>query len=541
MFLKLNQHFKCIFVFALLANPLSIFAQSAGTVIFKSGDAIIIHADKTTSSITKNTAINAGDTIDTRNGRVQLSLMDGGKVSLQPNTIYKINRYEFSGQEDGSEYAFTELVKGGLRTITGVIGHKNRDRYQLKTPVATIGIRGTEFSVVYNNTKLLMTTNHGSVDVCNAGGCLNAITGQTITTLDTNSAPQYTHEVAKVTSAPPSTYKPVFVQAEKLDEERISQVVKESVVAAETAPNSVSVGLLQNEAVMAASESTETNIVTTGSATTVITTVTTVDNSGPTPVIVTTPVATETMTLGDVSNTTSNTDMLVSGVSKESNRTYLNYALNDGDFEANANGNLYNYETNDNELKITKGSYTDTYSDAYVEMGSAKGKVDDTNVDILSYIKGDFTTASGLTNLANLSTPFVYNVIASTSPVVTNNAGKVINIGSSNSVTGSMGVNFATLAYSYNLIVPVSILDFNLTGSGSLTAGSPTFADNGSITTNLGNLGCVTGCVGILKDSNGNTATVSGALFGSEAQRAGLQYGIGTAPAAITGSVLLAR
>ena len=142
------------------------FANVVGTVIFKAGDVSVTHEDKSVITAEKNTALNAGDTIETREGRVQFSLIDGGKVSLQPNSVFKINKYEFSGKEDGSEFAFTELIKGGLRTISGLIGHKHRDRYQLKTAVATIGIRGTEFTVNFNNNELLMTTNHGSVDVC---------------------------------------------------------------------------------------------------------------------------------------------------------------------------------------------------------------------------------------------------------------------------------------------------------------------------------------------------------------------------------------
>ncbi|HAJ70522.1 MAG TPA: hypothetical protein DCO68_00435, partial [Methylophilaceae bacterium] len=154
---------------ASLLAPANVSAQAAGTVIFKSGNPIITHADDSVEQISKNDNVTAGDTIETRDGRLQISYIDGGKVSLQPNTTYKINRYEFSGNEDGSEYAFTELIKGGLRIITGLIGHKNRDRYQLQTPVATIGIRGTEFTVLFD-TKLIMTTNFGSVDVCNVGG-----------------------------------------------------------------------------------------------------------------------------------------------------------------------------------------------------------------------------------------------------------------------------------------------------------------------------------------------------------------------------------
>jgi hypothetical protein len=89
-----------------------------------------------------------------------------------------------------------------LRTVSGLIGHKNRDRYQLKTAVATIGIRGTEFTVNYNDQVLLMTTNHGSVDVCNQGGCLNAITGQTIVVAGVGSSPKPSSKAATAAAAP---------------------------------------------------------------------------------------------------------------------------------------------------------------------------------------------------------------------------------------------------------------------------------------------------------------------------------------------------
>ncbi|OYZ03635.1 MAG: hypothetical protein B7Y32_04640, partial [Methylophilales bacterium 16-45-7] len=150
--LKLLAHSYLIAIF-IFSSPI-VVAQSAGTILFKSGNAIITRADQSTQAIQQHDAVLNGDTIDTKDGRVQIGFIDGGKVSLQPETIYKINQYTFSGQEDGSEYALTELVKGGLRTISGLIGHKNRERYQLATPVATIGIRGTEFTVIFIANKL---------------------------------------------------------------------------------------------------------------------------------------------------------------------------------------------------------------------------------------------------------------------------------------------------------------------------------------------------------------------------------------------------
>ena len=190
--------------------------KPVGTVTFVTGDVSITSADKAVVPAVKNAALNAGDTIETKNGRLQLSLIDGGKVSLQPNTIYKINKYEFLGKEDGSEFAFTELIKGGLRTVSGLIGHKNRERYQLKTAVATIGIRGTEFTVNFNDNQLLMTTNRGSVDVCNSGGCLNAVTGQSIVVAGVGAAPKPSSKAAKAAAAPPASTRAVFTAGEEV-------------------------------------------------------------------------------------------------------------------------------------------------------------------------------------------------------------------------------------------------------------------------------------------------------------------------------------
>ena len=202
-----------VFVIATAISQLAL-AKNAGSVTFKTGDATITHADKSVTPANKNAELNAGDTVETKDGRVQLSLIDGGKVSLQPNTIYKINKYEFTGKEDGSEYAFTELIKGGLRTVSGLVGHKNRDRYQLKTTAATIGIRGTEFTVNFNDNVLIMTTNHGSVDVCNQGGCLNAITGQSISVTG-GGAPKPSKKAAQAAAAAPSG-KAVFSAGEQV-------------------------------------------------------------------------------------------------------------------------------------------------------------------------------------------------------------------------------------------------------------------------------------------------------------------------------------
>jgi hypothetical protein len=219
-----------VFAIALMISQFA-FAGQAGTVTYKTGDVSIIRADKTIKQAAKNDALNAGDTIETKDGRLQLALIDGGRVSLQPNTIYKINKYEFSGKEDGTEYGFTELIKGGLRTISGLIGHKNRDRYQLKTAVATIGIRGTEFTVNFNDNNLLMTTNNGSVDVCNSAGCLNAMTGQSIEVIGVGAKPKPSGKKAAAAAAAAASSKAVFTLSDAITEDGLPAIIANQALA----------------------------------------------------------------------------------------------------------------------------------------------------------------------------------------------------------------------------------------------------------------------------------------------------------------------
>lgn len=480
---------SCILIGSMLP-PLAA-AQSAGTILFKSGNAIITRADQSVHPILQHDTVSNGDTIDTKDGRVQIGFIDGGKISLQPDTVYKINQYTFSGAQDGTEYAFTELIKGGLRAISGLIGHQTPDRYQLATPVATIGIRGTQFTAIYLSNKLIMTTQQGSVDVCNAGGCRNAIAGQSISTASKNSRPQPTNETANVTAAPPSANKPIFVQAENLGQDRISAVVTESVMQA-------SLGGLAGSG----------------------------NNPPGTPPVPNAP------------TTSAQTDILLSGIGQGAN---FNYALTGGTLDSNANNNLSRYQTQDIDLQLIATNLDDFYSDGFVSMGLVRGRINNQNVGLLSYIAGDATQPANLLQLANLNTALQYNVLASTAPAL-GSLGRTIVIGTPNSVTGNLSVNFASYAYSYGLNVPIGPITYTLAGNSTLSAGSAAFANNGTITSNLGNIGCIAGCSGAMQDANGNTASIVGRFIGPAAERAGIQYGFNIGRTnTLTGSIVLGR
>ncbi|HWU82702.1 MAG TPA: FecR family protein, partial [Methylophilaceae bacterium] len=159
------------------AFPLSTQA-AVGRVEFAVGNVNALGQDGNARSLAKGGEINNGDTIQTIDGRAQIRFSDGGYISLQPNTEFKVEDYNYNGKSDGSEKGFFSLVKGGLRAITGAIGHTNKQAYRVNTPVATIGIRGTEYLAQLNNTRLLVKVGNGAVYLVNAAGDIVLYKGQ---------------------------------------------------------------------------------------------------------------------------------------------------------------------------------------------------------------------------------------------------------------------------------------------------------------------------------------------------------------------------
>lgn len=180
-------------------------AGGAAKVDFAMGSIVALQADGSRRPLARGAEVSPGETVDTGTGRVQLRFSDGAIVSLQPQTHFRIDSYEFKGQPDGSEKGFFSLLKGAMRTITGAIGKTDHKAYRLDTAVATIGIRGTEYAVAYGNS-ITATTYFGLIEVCNSAGCLLLEAGQSAYVPDTNTLPQYTRRGAlDPLGTPPAT------------------------------------------------------------------------------------------------------------------------------------------------------------------------------------------------------------------------------------------------------------------------------------------------------------------------------------------------
>lgn len=116
----------------------------AGKFQFVNGEVRVVDVAGQTHAAKKGDEVNAGDAVVTAmSGYAQIRMEDGGLISVRPDTKFKIDAFEFNGKEDGTEKSFFSLVKGSLRSVTGLVGKLHHDNYQIKTATATIGIRGS--------------------------------------------------------------------------------------------------------------------------------------------------------------------------------------------------------------------------------------------------------------------------------------------------------------------------------------------------------------------------------------------------------------
>ncbi len=171
----------------------------AGRVEHLAGTLSVQRADGGVKLLSAKSEVLGGDTLQTeKDSYAQIRFTDGGTVTLKPGTRFAVHSYGFDPGKAGNDNLVFRLLKGGLRTVTGLIGKRgNLDAFRMETATATIGIRGTTFEADDCKTTecrrssgggqdgdgthepgVYVTVHDGEVEVRNAAGALNLSAGQ---------------------------------------------------------------------------------------------------------------------------------------------------------------------------------------------------------------------------------------------------------------------------------------------------------------------------------------------------------------------------
>ncbi len=140
-----------LLLLALASGP--VMAQTlppviAATATAVEGTAYVTRTDGRQTILARGSALNVGDALTTaRNSTVRLRFTDGGETAMRPESSLTVQAYSYTPDAPQQDNLVIGLLKGGLRAITGSIGKRgNVDAYKLNIKVATIGIRGTDYT-----------------------------------------------------------------------------------------------------------------------------------------------------------------------------------------------------------------------------------------------------------------------------------------------------------------------------------------------------------------------------------------------------------
>jgi hypothetical protein len=163
---------------AVAAAPLTAGAQSAaayigGEVMFVSGAAQRVAKDGTSAAVAKGMLLAEGDRINTRpDSHVYVRLRDGGLLVVRPASQLHVDLWRFDpAQPKDSKIKYT-LDSGVARHVSGQGAKAARESFRFNTPMAAIGVRGTDFTVLADPGVTRVSVQSGGVIVSSLGeGC----------------------------------------------------------------------------------------------------------------------------------------------------------------------------------------------------------------------------------------------------------------------------------------------------------------------------------------------------------------------------------
>lgn len=156
--------------FLIAAIALSVHSayadEPAGKTTLVIGKAYVIKDDSSKAELRSGSDIFSGDQIITRsNGHVHIRFKDQGLVSVRPDSKLVIEKYEFDANNPSNSTIKLDLKKGIARSVSGAAAKAAKDRYRMNTPIAAIGVRGTDFVVSANDEHIRAIVNEGAIVV----------------------------------------------------------------------------------------------------------------------------------------------------------------------------------------------------------------------------------------------------------------------------------------------------------------------------------------------------------------------------------------
>jgi hypothetical protein len=154
--------------FLLFAASGAAYSQEAGQVVQAIGSARLAGNPAKVGD-----KVQAGDALSTEaDGYLYIKTVDGGFLILRPSSEARVLAYTIDAAQPANNRIKFELNKGVARSISGEAVKQSRQNFRFNTPVAAIGVRGTDFTVFTDAQTTRVAVVSGGVVVSGFGaGC----------------------------------------------------------------------------------------------------------------------------------------------------------------------------------------------------------------------------------------------------------------------------------------------------------------------------------------------------------------------------------
>jgi hypothetical protein len=158
------------FVFIALACAFQAAqAAEAGKIIFVAGQARVAG-----QAAAEGAAVQEGQMLSTgADGFLYIKTVDSGLFILRPNTQARIAAYQVDEKNPANTHVKFELLSGVARSRSGSAVKQARQNFRFNTPVAAIGVRGTDFTVFTDSDTSRVAVISGAIVMSGFGGACN--------------------------------------------------------------------------------------------------------------------------------------------------------------------------------------------------------------------------------------------------------------------------------------------------------------------------------------------------------------------------------
>ena len=168
VFLALTSRNVLAILAAALFFSLNAYSEEAGKVLQTFGTATVAGV-----LAKEGVAVQAGDKLTTgKDGYLYLKMIDGGFLILRPSSTARVVAYHVDVAVPEKTRIKIELDRGVARSVSGAAVKNAKENFRFNTPVAAIGVRGTDFTVFTDQQTTRISVAVGGVVVSGFGdGC----------------------------------------------------------------------------------------------------------------------------------------------------------------------------------------------------------------------------------------------------------------------------------------------------------------------------------------------------------------------------------